>query len=216
MEKLDLNISKYSCDELKEIFNIPENIDCDTLPKIIDSYKNNLFLEDNISLDQKNNITNFLNKVQEKLLSSTNNPSQMNKLISASPLSHPVIVNPNSLAGQESESIDGRPATFNDYPPGKINPINIKSIRRTLNIDSRFRPMYYSTKSSDFLVTVPAPFKKIVNMHFSIDSIIFNNNIIINHIFLFATKLSIVLATKYNKVQSYRMTPPLTVLQWLL
>ena len=167
MEKLDLNISKYSCDELKEIFNIPENIDCDTLPKIIDSYKNNLFLEDNIGLDQKNNITNFLNKVLEKLLSSTGKSSHMNTLISGSPLSHPVIVNPNSLAGQESESIDGRPATFNEYPPGYINPINIKSIRRTLNIDTRFRSMYYSTKSSDFLVTVPDPFKKIVNMRLS-------------------------------------------------
>ena len=167
MDKLDLDISKYSCEELKDVFNLDKNIDCEEINVIIDRQKNNIFTDDNLNLDEKNNITSFLNRVLEKLVTSADPTSSNNLLIPSAPLSHPIIVNPNTIEGREARSSDGRPATFNDYPPGFINPINIKSIKSTLNVDTRFRTLYYATKSTDFLVTIPEKFKKIVNMRLS-------------------------------------------------
>ena len=167
MDKLDLDITKYSCEELKDIFNLDKNIDCEKINVIIDEHKNNIFTDDNLNLDEKNNVTSFLNRVSEKLITSADPASLNNTLISSAPLSHPIIVNPNTIEGKDAKSYDGRPATFNDYPPGFINPINIKSIKSTLNVDTRFRTLYYATKSTDFLVTIPEKFKKITNMRLS-------------------------------------------------
>lgn len=42
-----------------------------------------------------------------------------------------------------------------------------KIIRKTINIDSRFRDNYYNSKSSNFHIDLPETFKKIVAIEFS-------------------------------------------------
>ena len=49
-------------------------------------------------------------------------------------------------------------------PPGIINPINYRTIKRAVNIDSRFRPNYYQSSSADQQITLPYKFEKVVNM----------------------------------------------------
>ena len=49
-------------------------------------------------------------------------------------------------------------------PPGIINPINYRTIKRAVNIDSRFRPNYYQTSSADQQINLPYKFEKVVNM----------------------------------------------------
>ena len=60
---------------------------------------------------------------------------------------HYLIENPN-VAGKEAKYSDGRIAGSESYPPGFINPINIKTTILGMNVDSRFRDDYYSTRSS--------------------------------------------------------------------
>ena len=49
-------------------------------------------------------------------------------------------------------------------PPGIINPIKHTTIKRAVNIDSRFRPNYYNTSSSDQHLTLPYKFDNVLNM----------------------------------------------------
>ena len=49
-------------------------------------------------------------------------------------------------------------------PPGIINPLNYRTIKRALNIDSRFRPNYYQTSSSDQMLSLPYKFEKVISM----------------------------------------------------
>lgn len=49
-------------------------------------------------------------------------------------------------------------------PPGIINPLNYRTIKRAVNIDSRFRPNYYNTSSADQQLTLPYKFEKVINM----------------------------------------------------
>ena len=48
-------------------------------------------------------------------------------------------------------------------PPGTINPVKYTTIATSVNIDSRFRPNYFSTKSSDLYVTLPEKVSNVIN-----------------------------------------------------
>ena len=63
--------------------------------------------------------------------------------------------------------IHGRNVDTNEYPPGYLNPINIKTIKRAINVDTRFRPEYFLTKSTDFTLTLPEKINKVVSMRLS-------------------------------------------------
>jgi len=45
---------------------------------------------------------------------------------------------------------------------GIINPVHRRTVRRALNVDTRFRPNYASTKSTDIQLTLPYRFEKVV------------------------------------------------------
>lgn len=182
MNNLDLDISKYSVNELHDIFNINSNRNSNQIVSHMNSLKSNMLNDKKLSLDEKNNVTNFLSNVIEKLCGSSNiapspittipNTSQTfsavnNDMVTDTPFNHPVIENPNALAGKNAKIYEGRNVSFNEYPPGYINPINIKTIKKIINIDSRFRSSYYSTLSTDFHLDLPETFRKIVNMRLS-------------------------------------------------
>jgi len=48
-------------------------------------------------------------------------------------------------------------------PPGTINPVKYSTIVSTVNIDSRFRSNYFTTKSSDLNVTLPEKISNVIN-----------------------------------------------------
>jgi hypothetical protein len=51
---------------------------------------------------------------------------------------------------------------FNSSSSGIINPLYRRTVRRALNVDTRFRPNYASTKSTDIQLTLPYKFEKVV------------------------------------------------------
>ena len=182
MEKLNLDISKYSCNELQEIFNINNVVSYEQVSGHFNTYKNTILTDGNLSLFEKDNMTSFLNKVIDKLIGSLDRSensqrnnfvddsllntysAQYNNLVKGTSDDHPIIKNQNIDAGLKSKTYEGRTVDSNEFPPGYINPINIKTIKKTVNVDTRFRTPYYSTLSTDFTVSLPDQFKKVVNM----------------------------------------------------
>jgi hypothetical protein len=51
-----------------------------------------------------------------------------------------------------------------NYVPGKMNPLNNRIIRQTLNIDSRFRDNYYAYSSANFHYDLPLIIKNVVSL----------------------------------------------------
>jgi hypothetical protein len=74
------------------------------------------------------------------------------------------------MAGLSAKPQDGRLVSV-ATPAGYMNPINVRTIEQSLNIDSRFRKNYYTTQSTKFSVSLPEPQKNVVKM--SVDSIEF-------------------------------------------
>ena len=180
MNKLDLDISKYSPNELRDIFNIGSGIEPSEIQNHMNKFKHSIIIDNNLSLGEKDGISKFIDNVIKKLADAldrndfllkekekdimTTFSAPYNNLISESPIVHPVIQNQNALAGLNAKTYEGSNVGTHNYPPGFINPINIKTIKREINIDSRFRSSYFSTLSTNFHYNLPETFRKVVNM----------------------------------------------------
>ena len=173
LNKFDLDVAKYTNLELKEILglsNVEESVEIDEHIKIM---QDQTLRDINLNFSDRQRIADFLLCAKKKLIEQDKITMQIpdnldvtygantNYLIPNTPEANPLIQNPNTLSSSKAVINEGRGGY---YPPGYINPINIKTIRRTVNLDSRFRSAYYSTKSSNFHFDLPETFRRVVNM----------------------------------------------------
>lgn len=175
LNNLNLDVTKYSNMELKEILGLNGVDDKNMIHQHIKSIETNVLDDLKIPFGDRNKIIIFLNGAKEKLQEDNNinmidsnldltYGSKTNYLVKDTPESNPLIHNPNTLASSRGQIYEGRGEY---YPPGYINPINIKTTKKIINIDSRFRDSYYNTKSSDFHIDLPETYKRVVNMKFT-------------------------------------------------
>lgn len=176
MDLLNLNIEAYNDRELEEMLSL-------TYPyreEDIVLQKNDLYkkLIDDNSVDggTKDKITDFLDKIAhrlEKIISKgiilsngTRDHFEDLKNTVKEVNSHFLIVKEE----EKKEAYKAKPSAglnIGDQggaPPGIINPINYRTIKRAVNIDSKFRPDYYQTSSADQRLTLPYRFENVINM----------------------------------------------------
>ena len=78
---------------------------------------------------------------------------------------HDVIFNKKAEKEAEKSSLnDGLHVDESGAPPGVINPLQYRTIKRAVNIDSRFRPNYFASKASDMQLTLPTRLEKVISM----------------------------------------------------
>ena len=187
MDKLNLDVTNYSDNELRDIFGLPPTASPAQINEQITEFKTSMLKENNLSFRERDNVIKFLDIAMQRLGTSfaqgaatlANRASKAaddaykastaltfsapeNTLVSDTSEDHPLIENHNIVAGAKARVYEGRSERW--YPPGGLNPINIRTIKRTLNIDTRFRDNYYATKSTDFHIDLPETFNKVVNM----------------------------------------------------
>jgi hypothetical protein len=166
----DLNIENYTRGELIEMFELPSNFERNIVEikeaKLIDKIVNN----SQINKDTKIQTINFLTKAKNIILSEE---KQENK-----PLQQKIEDFYNSsyelksskLEDPSEHMIQVRPDKpyLTSYPseffPGIINPIKKRTIRKNLNIDTRFRDNYYSTAASNFNIQLPLNIDNVLQM----------------------------------------------------
>jgi hypothetical protein len=174
LSNLNLDITKYSNIELKEILGLNNVMDTDTISDHISKISSTVSDDSKLPFNTRNKIVFFLSDAKNKLLNNKINMmtdsnidltygSQKNYMINNTPISNPIIHTPTTLGSSKAVINEGRGEY---YPAGYINPINIRTIKKIVNIDTRFRNPYYNSKSSDFHFDLPEPFKKVVNMKF--------------------------------------------------
>ena len=174
---LNLNISNYSKSELFHLFSIKHDEEINDIKNLIEKSKKSLFkqINDQIGLKtpQKNELHNFIelasNKVIEEIkyleINKKNEGtwSQVQNPITEVG-SHIIINNPNLEVGKRASVSDGRIAGTDAAPPGWLNPINIKTLKTGINIDSRFRDNYYGSSPSQFSIELPVQQHKVINI----------------------------------------------------
>lgn len=79
---------------------------------------------------------------------------------------HFIISNParDGIKNYDSTSKTGINLDDNGAPPGVMNPLKVNTIKRAVNIDTRFRPNYYTTKNTDLQIHLPTKVERAVSM----------------------------------------------------
>jgi hypothetical protein len=167
----DLNIENYNRDELIEMFELPSNFDRNVLEikeaKLRDSIINNK----EINKETQVKTLNFLVKAKNIILNDSQpqkNTTFQQKIEDFYNSSYELKT--SKLEDKEEHMIQVRPEKpyLSSYPseffPGIINPIKKRTIRKNLNIDTKFRENYYTSSASNFNFNLPTNFNDVLQM----------------------------------------------------
>ena len=177
MESINLDVNEYTDKEIEDILTLEYPYQYEDIQKSKGNLLNKLTQDNEVDSTTKRRIENFLDAASNRLISiiSTSiDKSHYKGKDRFSEMKNDIYqVNDNFIIKNEKlrkeayklESIKGlNIGDDGGAPPGIINPIRYTTIKRALNIDSRFRPNYYQTSSSDQRLTLPYKFENVINM----------------------------------------------------
>jgi hypothetical protein len=167
----DLNINNYTRDELINMFELPLNFDKNILEikesKMRDSIMNNTEIEKNTKIQT----INFL--VEAKKIILNNSAKQTGgtlreKIEDFYNSSYDLKTTQLESNDEHMIQIRKEKPYLSSYPseffPGVINPLKKRTIKKNLNIDTKFRDNYYATPSTNFNITLPMDMNDIIQM----------------------------------------------------
>lgn len=169
----DLNIENYTRDELIQIFELPLNFDS----KIVEIKENKLIkcILNNIEIDQDTKIKtkNFITKAKNNILNGIKKKVEKLKNVISDSYNTNYKLKFSDIEDRDEHMVQVRkehPYMYS-YPgdifPGVVNPLKKRTLKKNLNIDTRFRDNYYSSPSTNFNITLPININNIVQMQLS-------------------------------------------------
>ena len=181
----DFNVQNYSNEELEDLLGLKKYYSAND----IISNKQNLCIQlasATGSIQTQSQMSDFLDAASKCLIStldgngkgkSSDKSSSSEKYFDSAHNFPNNTVIPGSAADGHFVIADAyRMTTLKDYsnvgglkvgdfgaPPGVINPVKYSTIVSSINIDSRFRPNYFNSKSTDLNITLPERIDNIVS-----------------------------------------------------
>jgi hypothetical protein len=173
MSYVNLNINEYRIQDLEDFFTLPtKNYDIQDVVHKKKTMCASVDRDYTLKPDTRTNINSFLDQALARLVQhlmpiTTGKPVMnlpTNTLIGDN--GHFLIENParDGIKHYDSSSKTGINLDDNGAPPGSINPLKINTIKRAVNIDTRFRPNYFTTKSSDIQINLPTKIERAISM----------------------------------------------------
>ena len=169
----DLKIENYTKDELIQMFDLPFGYDKNAVEQQEGKLKDSIMNNTEISKEIKAQTIGFLTKAKHILLNDeSKKPSSHEEFRDkvSDFFNSSYALKPTKLNEQSEHDVQVRPDRpyTSSYPSefftGIINPLKKKTIRKQLNIDTRFRDNYYSNPATNFNVTLPASFNNVLSM----------------------------------------------------
>jgi len=173
MSFINLNIDEYRVQDLEAFFMLPtKNYD---IQDVVHKKKTMCAAADRdgtLTQATRTNLNTFLDQALARIIQHLH-PIGSGKPITALPQNilsgdngHFIINNParDGVKNYDSSSKTGINLDDNGAPPGTMNPLKVNTIKRAVNIDTRFRPNYYITKSSDLQINLPTKVERAVSM----------------------------------------------------
>ena len=179
MDNFDLNIDNYSISELEELLTLNKQYNYEDIKHRKDDMCKKIANDSMISFSMKTRLDFFLEKVS-LILNSVNggnggNGSGNNRQHkdNFTDLKMDMMEGTNSLIIKDPTSAHNIEVD-NNVTPGKakgsygtvrgaINPLLTNTILKAINIDTRFRENYYSTKSTNLTITLPLRLEKVIS-----------------------------------------------------
>ena len=169
----DLNVDNYSLHELLDFFGLTQNDDAASVDRTCRALKLKIQGDPKLGPVTKGKINDFLNKAVNRLSQSRNAVKQVKSNSVGASTAGMASGSGEFMRPYGDSYLIKRPAATDDAPalvaqmgapPGIVNPIAISTIKRALNVDTRFRGNYYATKSTDFVFNIPYKFENVTCM----------------------------------------------------
>jgi len=177
--QFDLSIKHYNIRELEEIFELPPSYDASIVEMKETKLRQNIMSDPSVDTQIKMKTVAFLTDAKKKIITTlqTNTgpvgpkPVAEKTGVIQGPAEGAVIKDPeapNDLMGENSliqHKVD--PYILSNpskYFKGQYNPLNKRIIKKSLNIDTRFRENYFQTSPSNFQIDLPMRFNNVVSM----------------------------------------------------
>lgn len=167
----DLNIENYNRDELIEMFELPSNFDKNIIEIKEARLKDSIINNKEINKETQVKTLNFLLKAKNIILNDSQpqkNGTFQQKIEDFYSSSYELKT--SKLEDRQEHMVQVRPEKpyLSSYPseffPGIINPIKKRTIKKNLNIDTKFRENYYTSSASNFNFSLPINFNDVLQM----------------------------------------------------
>lgn len=167
----DLNIENYTRDELIEMFDLPSNFDRNIIDIKESKLKDSIINNREINKETQVKTLNFLVKAKNIILNNdkkSGNGFLEQKIQDFYNSSYELKT--SELENREEHMVQIRPEKpyLSSYPseffPGVINPIKKRTIKKNLNIDTKFRENYFTSSASNFNFSLPINMNDVLQM----------------------------------------------------
>jgi hypothetical protein len=166
----NLNIYNYGKKELEDLLSIQPPYSNDAVSSSCAQLRDRLFSDRSKSENDKGRINGFLEQVKIRLIKDympqTKVPIRPNKFYSQIDKSNTLMIPPDVsvLGPTQYKQTNFQPTFPVAKAPENLNPLKKRIIRRTLNIDTRFRDNYYTTEATDIHLNLPTVIKNAITM----------------------------------------------------
>ena len=152
----NINIADYTIDELFKLLsiNITTNSSYDEIKSQVET-STDMYIKQFQTL-KKPEIVSFFMKVKDSLIGEK-------EAVALSTSAQTVIVHDNLFNPNKSNVVTKGGDMYNQNN-GAGNPIHRKSVSKLLNIDSRFRPNYLASTTTDYLIDLPYQINNVIEM----------------------------------------------------
>lgn len=168
---IDLDIRNYSINDLEKFFQLKPKYGIDEIEYKQTQMREVLLKTGHVKKEFKGDLIEFLNKAKEWLIFVKCGPPKVPTTLPVEPrldkteYREPVGTREDNLLIRQSVPYVN---TFSsEYYEGSLNPLATRTIKKCLNVDSRFRDNFYITQSSDFTFQLPLKLNKVVSMQMS-------------------------------------------------
>jgi len=166
----DLNIENYSRDELIQMFELPIDFDRNIFDMKETKLRDNIMTNTEINKETMTKTLNFIVKAKNIILNGTkNNNNTFQKKIEDF-YNSSYELKTSKLDDPQEHMVQVRPEKpyLSSYPseffPGVINPLKKRTIKKNLNIDSKFRENYYTSSSTNYNLNLPININDVLQM----------------------------------------------------
>lgn len=177
--KFDLNISNYTQRELEQLLDLPSNYDEGVVEMQETKLRQNIMNDKSIVPNIKTNTLNFISDVKKTLIVNImgggSKPNILNEVaaISKKYYNFDKGLTKSDIVSSGSTFIIDKPVTPyaqsqpGEFFQGSINPLNKRTLRQNINIDTRFRENYYTTPATNFHLDLPIRLTQVVSLQLS-------------------------------------------------
>ena len=161
MNTFNLNSDSYSNGEIEKLLHLTKPYTVDDVQeskqKLLKQFNNT-----SLGIENQRDIVNFIDAITLRVKNNID-VQDVHRVIQEG--NNFIIENPDQIIGRLAKIENGRMTLESkSAPPGYINPLNVRTITQAISIDSRFRPNYHGTKSTNYDMVLPSIQKNVVSL----------------------------------------------------